>query len=164
MQMRNAMGFFNRFQFMKWHVARRASGVASDPTVTLEKSHVARRASSVASDPTATSSPPAVPERSDGGRGELRATTLLSSPRVSEKASILTSKGTYVFNVPVSTGKVEIRKAVEKQYKVTVLRVNTIRGEGKVVHRGRIAGRRPRWKKALVTLKKGQTIELHAGV
>lgn len=105
-----------------------------------------------------------MPERSDGGRGELRATTLLSSPRVSEKASILTSKGTYVFNVPVSTGKVEIRKAVEKQYKVTVLRVNTIRGEGKVVHRGRIAGRRPRWKKALVTLKKGQTIELHAGV
>lgn len=89
---------------------------------------------------------------------------LLSSPRVSEKAAILSSKGTYVFNVPVTAGKVAIRKAVETQYKVTVARVNTIRGEGKVVRRGKIEGRRSNWKKALVTLAKGQTIDLHKGV
>ena len=89
---------------------------------------------------------------------------LLSSPRVSEKAAILSSKGTYVFNVPVTAGKVAIRKAVESQYKVRVVRVNTIRGEGKVVRRGRIEGRRSNWKKALVTLAKGQTIDLHQGV
>ncbi len=89
---------------------------------------------------------------------------LLSHPRVSEKASVLTSKGTYVFNVPVGTTKVDVRKAVEKHYKVNVRRVNTIRGEGKVVRRGKIEGRRSRWKKALVTLAKGQSIELHTGV
>lgn len=89
---------------------------------------------------------------------------LVADPRVSEKASVLGSTGTYVFNVPTSANKVEVRKAVEKQYKVKVVRVNMIRGEGKVVRRGRIAGKRSNWKKALVTLKSGQKIELHPGV
>jgi len=93
-----------------------------------------------------------------------RATDLLSSPRVSEKAAILTSSGTYVFNVPISANKITVRKAVEKQYKVNVVRVNMVRGEGKIVRRGRISGRRSDWKKALVTLKTGQKIELHPGV
>lgn len=89
---------------------------------------------------------------------------LLSSPRVSEKVSLLNARGTYVFNVPLATGKVEIRKAVEKQYHVNVTRVHMIRGEGKIIRRGRIAGKRSSWKKALVTLKKGQSIELHPAV
>lgn len=89
---------------------------------------------------------------------------LLASPRVSEKAAVLASKGTYVFNVPLASNKIEVRKAVEKQYKVSVTRVNMVRGEGKVVRRGRVAGKRSNWKKALVTLKKGQSIELNKGV
>ena len=89
---------------------------------------------------------------------------LISSPRVSEKAAMLAAEGTYVFNVPLLTNKIEVRKAVEKQYKVNVIRVNMLRGEGKRVTRGRISGQRSDWKKALVTLKKGQTIELHKGV
>lgn len=89
---------------------------------------------------------------------------LVANPRVSEKAAILGSKGTYVFNVPTSANKIEVRKAVEKQYKVKVVRVNMIRGEGKMVRRGKITGQRADWKKALVTLKDGQKIELHPGV
>ena len=89
---------------------------------------------------------------------------LVSSPRVSEKAAMLAAEGTYVFNVPLLTNKIEVRKAVEKYYKVHVVRVNMLRGEGKRVSRGRISGQRSDWKKALVTLKKGEKIELHKGV
>jgi len=89
---------------------------------------------------------------------------LLVSPRVSEKAAILASRGTYVFNVPTSANKVEVRKAVEAFYDVKVTDVRTIRGPGKIVRRGRTSGQRPNWKKALVTLKAGQKIDLYEGV
>ncbi|MFA5935521.1 MAG: 50S ribosomal protein L23 [Patescibacteria group bacterium] len=89
---------------------------------------------------------------------------MLVSPRVSEKAAILASKGTYVFNVPLSANKVEVRKAVEALYKVHVNDVRMVRGKGKIVTRARIAGARKDWKKALVTLKKGETLDLYAGV
>lgn len=93
-----------------------------------------------------------------------RSSFVLLSPRVSEKAAMLGAKGTYVFNVPVTAEKIEIRKAVESLYGVSVERVNTVRGIGKVVRRGRIEGRRNNWKKALVTLKAGQTLDLYKGV
>ena len=86
------------------------------------------------------------------------------TPRISEKAAVLSSAGKYVFDVPVTANKIEIRKAVETLYGVKVEQVNTARGIGKTVRRGRIAGRRNRWKKAMVTLKKGQKIDLFVGV
>lgn len=89
---------------------------------------------------------------------------LLVSPRVSEKAAHLAAKGTYVFNVPLSANKVEVRKAVEALYKVHVTDVRTMRGKGKIVARARIAGRRNNWKKALVTLKAGEKLDLYEGV
>ncbi|MBU1349063.1 50S ribosomal protein L23 [Patescibacteria group bacterium] len=88
---------------------------------------------------------------------------LLVKPHVSEKAAS-SPKGTYVFDVPVDANKVEIRKAVEALYKVTVASVRTARGIGKYLKRGRIEGRRRNWKKAIVTLKNGQTIDLYEGV
>ncbi len=95
--------------------------------------------------------------------GGMRATLLLT-PHVSEKAAKLSSGGTYVFNVPVASNKVEIRKSVEALYGVNVVSVRMIRGIGKVVSRGKIVGHRNRWKKALVTVKSGQKIDLHEGV
>ncbi|MBI5654405.1 50S ribosomal protein L23 [Candidatus Uhrbacteria bacterium] len=86
------------------------------------------------------------------------------APRISEKSAVLTSSGKYVFDVPVTANKVEVRKAIEALYGVKVQDVNTVRGIGKAVSRGRIAGRRNRWKKAIVTLKKGQKIDLFVGV
>lgn len=93
-----------------------------------------------------------------------RFSPILRSPRVTEKAAVSASKGSYVFNVPTSANKIEIRKAVEALYKVNVTAVRTIRGPGKIVRRGRVAGRRNAWKKAVVSLKKGQTIDLYKGV
>jgi large subunit ribosomal protein L23 len=89
---------------------------------------------------------------------------LLLKPHVSEKAAVLADRGIYVFDVPVTANKVEIGKAVEATYKVNVTCVRTQRGIGKVIQRGHVKGRRNAWKKALVELKKGQTITLVEGV
>lgn len=89
---------------------------------------------------------------------------LLRKPHVSEKAAYLAQSGTYVFDVPVDAEKVSIKKAVESLYQVKVSAVRTIRHEGKPVTRGRRGGERQRWKKALVTLVKGQTIDIYEGV
>ena len=55
--------------------------------------------------------------------------------------------------------KTQIKEAVEKQFKVTVDKVNTINVSGKLKRMGKFQGRRPDWKKAIVTLAPGQTIE-----
>jgi large subunit ribosomal protein L23 len=81
---------------------------------------------------------------------------------------LLTEKGTddrarrnaYHFRVPADANKVEIRQAVEKIFKVKVLRVNTLRATQKVRRRGYVAGLTPAWKKAMVVLKEGDTIEV----
>jgi len=66
----------------------------------------------------------------------------------------------YTFEVPVSANKIEIKKAVEEVFGVEVAAVNTMKVLGKVKRMGRYEGRRPSYKKAIVTLKKSsKTIE-----
>ena len=89
---------------------------------------------------------------------------LLISPRVSEKAAISASNNVYVFNVPVTAEKIEIARAVQDLYGVTVTDIRTARGIGKHLTRGRREGVRNRWKKAFVIVKKGQKIDLYEGV
>lgn len=85
---------------------------------------------------------------------------IIVSVIVTEKSERLkTEAGTYTFKVARGSNKVEIRQAVEKLFKVHVTAVHTINYEGKLRRMGRFEGRRPDWKKALVTLKKGETIE-----
>ena len=83
----------------------------------------------------------------------------LLGPRVSEKAGKLAEVGKYVFNIVKRSNKVEIKKAVEKAYKVNVVRVNILNTKGKIRNTGRIAGKTSGFKKAIVTLKQGQKIE-----
>jgi large subunit ribosomal protein L23 len=81
---------------------------------------------------------------------------------------LLTEKGTddrgrrnaYHFRVPIDANKVEIRQAVEKLFNVKVLSVNTLRAQQKVRRRGWTAGLTPAFKKAMVVLKDGDTIEV----
>ncbi|MDF1496657.1 MAG: 50S ribosomal protein L23 [Patescibacteria group bacterium] len=89
---------------------------------------------------------------------------VLLSPKVSEKAANLASTNVYVFNVPVTAEKIEIANAVQKLYGVKVVAVRTARGQGKPIYRGVKKGRRNQWKKAFVSVKKGQTIDLYEGV
>lgn len=83
---------------------------------------------------------------------------ILISPRVSEKAGQLIKANQYVFLVKRNANKVEIKKAVEKKFKVRVLRVNTIKTKGKPVHSGKFKGKRQDFKKAIVSLKEGDKI------
>ena len=84
------------------------------------------------------------------------------------QAPVLTEKGTddqnkrnaYTFRVPIDANKIEIKNAVERLFQVKVLGVNTLRVMPKVKRRGWIAGHTPAWKKAMVVLRHGDTIEL----
>ncbi len=84
---------------------------------------------------------------------------VLLQPRISEKASTLVASNKYVFMVGKSANKVEIKKAVERMYKVSVTQVNIIKMKGKKKNVGRIAGELSDFKKAVVTLKEGDKIE-----
>ena len=86
---------------------------------------------------------------------------VLIAPHVSEKAARATeSAQQYVFRVRTDASKPEIKAAVELMFEVQVERVQTVNVLGKNRRFGRLEGKRPDWKKAYVSLKEGQTIDL----
>jgi large subunit ribosomal protein L23 len=95
----------------------------------------------------------------------MNAEALIIAPLVTEKGTIASEKANQVvFRVRPEASKDKIRIVVEEQFKVTVLRVRTSNFLGKERRRGRVVGRKPNWKKAYVTLKKGDKIEIFEGV
>ena len=85
-------------------------------------------------------------------------TTLKKRPVVSEKSARLLEQGQYVFYVPTTVNKIEIRKQIEKEYNVNVVSVNVSNLKGKERVRGRLKGTTQTKKKAVVSLKEGQEI------
>ena len=86
---------------------------------------------------------------------------IIQKPVISEKATDDTAhRNAYHFRVPVDANKVEIRQAIEKLFDVKVLAVNTARTHTKVRRRGYSAGTTPMFKRALVKLAPGNTIEI----
>lgn len=81
-------------------------------------------------------------------------------PVVSEKSYKMIEEGKYTFEVDTSAAKEEIRQAVEQIFKVDVTAVNTIKMRPKRKRQGYTSGMTRSWKKAIVTLKEGQKIEL----
>ncbi len=93
-----------------------------------------------------------------------RAYDLIRSPVITEKATMGSEHNQVTFRVPLDATKPEIRAAVEKLFEVEVNAVNTIRQRGKVKRfRGR-PGKRPDYKKAIVTLAEGHSIDVTTGV
>ncbi len=94
--------------------------------------------------------------------------SILKSPLVTEKVSALNEKGKYGFIVDATANKIEIKNAVEKMYGVNVARVNTMNVLGKKKTRfskaGTLSGRRPDYKKAIVTLAQGEVIDFYSNV
>ncbi len=76
---------------------------------------------------------------------------------------MMMSDGKYTFKVSLHANKIEIRKAVEAVFGVKVKSVNTIRMTGKFKRMGKYIGKRPDYKKAIVTLHEGETIEFFEG-
>jgi len=86
------------------------------------------------------------------------------SPRITEKATSLSEHNKIVFKVHKGANKKTIKKSIEKIFKVNVIKINTITSKGKSkLVRGKIT-KKPGYKKAIVTLKKGQNIDLSTGV
>jgi large subunit ribosomal protein L23 len=89
---------------------------------------------------------------------------VIIAPLITEKSMAGTLVNQYSFEVHPRATKTQIRQAVEKIFKVAVLKVNTTNVGGKLknfARRGvRTSGKQPDWKKAVVTLKPGQKIEL----
>ena len=90
---------------------------------------------------------------------------LLKRPRITEKGSRAAElHPTAVFEVPLDANKTEIKKAVQALFGVEVVDVRTMVVRGKIKRRGRYIGKRPNWKKAVVTLAEGQDIDFFGGV
>ncbi|MDI6615192.1 MAG: 50S ribosomal protein L23 [Syntrophaceae bacterium] len=91
--------------------------------------------------------------------------SIIKKPVVTEKSTIARDEeNKYLFEVDRGATKIDIRNAVEKLFKVTVLNVHTVNVSGKKKRVGRVVGRRRSWKKAVVTLAPGSSIEVHEGV
>jgi large subunit ribosomal protein L23 len=89
-----------------------------------------------------------------------RSYLIIKRPVITEKASDdSATRNAYHFRVPLDANKVEIRQAIESLFEVKVLSVNSLNVRGKTRRRGWVAGKRPDWKKAMVTLKEGDTID-----
>jgi large subunit ribosomal protein L23 len=90
-------------------------------------------------------------------------TQVLLAPVVSEKSYALAESSKFTFKVHPDAHKTQIRQAVEELFGVKVERVNVIKVQAKPKRRGLFKGTRPGWKKAIVQLRAGDTIEIFEG-
>jgi len=93
---------------------------------------------------------------------------IIYRPIVTEKMTNLQEKGIYAFEVDPKANKIDIARAVEKKFNVTVMNVRTMNYKGKtkaqMTRRGRFAGKTSHFKKAIVILKEGDKIELFGNI
>ena len=96
----------------------------------------------------------------------MRIQEIIRRPLITEKSTSLREERNIIaFEVARSANKVEIRRAVEAQFKVKVAEVRVASMHGKIRRQGRFSGRQPDWKKAYVRLADGEkTIEFFEGV
>jgi len=89
----------------------------------------------------------------------MKSALVLIRPVITERSMTETNAGRYTFQVPLDATKLEIASAVAESFKVDVVAVNTTKVHGKTRRLGRRIGQKPDWKKAIVTIAKGQRIE-----
>ena len=85
---------------------------------------------------------------------------ILKAPVITEKSQIAKSEGKYTFKVDSKANKIEIKEAIEKIFNVKVKAIRTLNVKPKKRRVGRYTGLTTRYKKAIVTLAEGQTIDL----
>jgi large subunit ribosomal protein L23 len=97
----------------------------------------------------------------------LHSYEILRRPLITEKNTMLNTEDKYIFEVATDANKLDVKRAVEEVFKVEVRQVNMLNVKGKVRFspgRRRTGGTTKSWKKAIVTLKPGNRIELYEGV
>jgi large subunit ribosomal protein L23 len=95
---------------------------------------------------------------------EIHPYAVLVRPLITEKSTTLAGQDKYVFEVDVRSNKKQIKEAVELAFGVSVRAVNTMNVKGKPRRFGRAVTVQKSWKKAIVTLTAGDTIELFEGI
>ena len=93
----------------------------------------------------------------------LHPNEVLLAPIVSEKSYSLIDDNKYSFRIHPDAHKTQVRQAVEELFDVRVERVNIVKVQPKPKRRGMTRGQRPGWKKAIVQLRAGDTIEIFQG-
>ncbi len=93
----------------------------------------------------------------------MHASQVILAPIVSEKSYAGSTRGSYTFRVHSDAHKTHIRQAVEELFEVKVVRVNVIKVQARPKRRGAFKGTRQGWKKAVVQLRAGDTIEIFEG-
>ena len=89
---------------------------------------------------------------------------VLRAPKMSEKTlSLKEEANQFAFEVDQRANKIQIKESIEKSFKVSVLKVRTMNIRGKKKRLGRYQGLKSSWKKAIITLKEGDTIEYFEG-
>ena len=89
---------------------------------------------------------------------------VLTAPKITEKSTLCNEKGNQVvFKVATWANKVQIKAAVEKLFSVEVVSIQTMNNKGKNKRFGQTMGHRNDWKKAIVRLKDGQSIDFFSG-
>lgn len=89
---------------------------------------------------------------------------ILVKPLITEKATTLVSLNKYAFQVAKTADKKDIKRAIKALYGFAPLDVNIINARGKRVTYGRIRGKKSNWKKAIVTMKAGDKLDIYEGV
>ena len=89
---------------------------------------------------------------------------VIISPNITEKSTSLSEFNKVVFKVNKSASKNSIKRSIEKIFKVNVIKINTINLRGKTKLVRNKSAYKPGYKKAIVTLKKGQNIDLATGI
>ncbi len=85
-------------------------------------------------------------------------------PVITEKSTLGSEHGQITFRVAIDATKPQVKQAVEELFKVKVKAVNTIRVKGKKKRFRGVMGRRPDWKKAVITLEDGHSIDVTTGI
>ena len=94
----------------------------------------------------------------------MEARDIIIKPVVTEKSIGMMENNKYVFKVALKANKIEIKKAIEEIFKVKVVDVNTVRINGKMKRMGRYEGKTSDYKKAIVQLAEGDSIEIFEGM
>ncbi len=89
---------------------------------------------------------------------------IIIKPVITEKTVSMMEEGKYTFRVAKGANKFEIKNAIQDIFKVNVVNVSTMNVRGKLKRMGRSEGKTASWKKAIVTLKEGQQIEVFEGL
>ncbi|MBI4435055.1 50S ribosomal protein L23 [Candidatus Uhrbacteria bacterium] len=89
---------------------------------------------------------------------------VIVKPLISEKAANLAGANQYVFVVRKDANRLQVRAAIKTMYGVSPISINVLNVRGKKVRFGRTQGTRSDWKKAVITLPAGQTINVYEGV